>query len=72
LGRLETLGGAQGKHARSIGFDDGVDIDVVPKGDATEYNVSGYREHFAIYLYLSDTNYSKSDFADDALDHPGR
>ena len=38
---FQTLGGAQGKHARSIGFDDGVDIDVLPKGDDTEYNVSG-------------------------------
>ncbi len=36
-----AYGATQGKQARSIGFDDGVDIDVVPKGDATDYNVSG-------------------------------
>ncbi len=38
---FDTLGDAQGKHARSIGFKDGIDINVVPKGTATEYSVSG-------------------------------
>ena len=38
---FQTLGGAQGKHARSIGFEDGIDINVVPTGNATEYGASG-------------------------------
>ena len=37
----QTLGDAQGKQAVSIGFPEGVDIDIVPNGEATEYNVSG-------------------------------
>ena len=37
----QTLGTAQGKQALSIGFLEGIDITVVPKGEATEYEVSG-------------------------------
>ena len=37
----QTLGKAQGKQARSIGFHEGVDITVVPTGNATEYGASG-------------------------------
>ena len=37
----QPLGGAQGKQALSFGFPEGVDIDIVPIGEATEYSVSG-------------------------------
>ena len=38
---FNTLGTAQAKQAHSISFGTGVDIDILPTGDATEYSVSG-------------------------------
>ena len=37
----QTLGTAQGKRARSIGFPAGANVSIVPTGTATKYDVSG-------------------------------